>query len=179
MSLSTLHQYVSQTIPGALATVSQRGWESICPQLTSAEKALIYYYTEEGDFLAEPDFIAALHKLPPHSGKVYSGVQLWPEQLAVLQQALEQRRAVPWPYFLPTSQKPTIAMYALRTTHKNAFFIIQSRTGRSVEALSFYGPNGLGAGQNEAEVLFAPGVQFAVVALEPADGYTRVTLREV
>ena len=173
-----LLRYVRENLPNDLAAVSRGPRAAIFPHLTPAEKALIHCYTrDEGE--PTPGLEEVLAKLPPYTGQVYSGQYLAPDTLAAIRQALQQGRSLHWPAFLSTTSFAPIAMMFLRTSEKNTLLLIESRTGRLIEKISYYGPHGAVPGQNEREVLFAPGGRFAVVALEPADGYTRVTLREV
>ncbi len=178
MTPTALHRYVTRNLSADLAAVSRGPRAHVFPHLSPAEKALIHCYSRaEGE--PTPGLKAVLAKLPPYMGQVYSGQYLAPDTLASLAQALREGRSLQWPTFLSTTYFAPIAMMFLRTPGKNTLLVIESRTGRLIEELSHYGSHGAVPGQNEREVLFAPGVRLAVVALEPADGYTRVTLREV
>ncbi|MFD2783999.1 hypothetical protein [Hymenobacter rubripertinctus] len=76
-------------------------------------------------------------------------------------------------------------MQFLRTTGKNCLFVIQSKSGRLIEAVAKYGIHGLAPGQNEYEVLFSPQTRFDVLAVEDVlspnkeRDYTRITLDEL
>ena len=70
-------------------------------------------------------------------------------------------------------------MQFLRTARKNCLFVIESKTGRLIEAAAKYGPHGQAPGQNEREVLFAPHTKFDVLAVVDEPDYTRITLDEL
>ncbi|MFD2784000.1 hypothetical protein [Hymenobacter rubripertinctus] len=82
---TTTHNYVTKRLPEALRIVQNGGYATAHPELTSAEKALVYHYTEDGyDALnaglhGNPTaplaafgqgLAAVLSKLPPHVGRL-------------------------------------------------------------------------------------------------------------
>lgn len=194
MNQSQLSTYIEQANPEALRQVQTGGYATALPALTTAEKALLYHYTEDGydalnaDLHASPQaallgvgqgLVAALAKLVPHVGEAFSGVWLRPSELQFYRACQLSGTPVRWPAFLSASLKSSIAMWYLRTGQKNCLFVMQSKNGRLIEAVSKYGIHGQAPGQNEYEVLFAPQTEFDVLAIEEERAYTRITLDEL
>lgn len=189
-----LEAYLKRNHPDALWAVQNGPRAAALPELTAADKALLYYYTSDGyktlnaGLHAHPGanssvvgqgLVAALAKLPPYEGEVQSGVLLRASELLFYRECARTATPVHWPAFLSASLKPGIAMQFLRTSRKNCLFVLQSRTGRLIEAVAEFGLYGLAPGQNEREVLFAPGTVFDVLAVVDEPDYTRVVLDEL
>ncbi|RZJ91146.1 MAG: hypothetical protein EOO60_08275 [Hymenobacter sp.] len=190
----------------ALRVVRERGYVTAHTDcdLTPEEKATIYYYThshecanaikkpiaEAAGVISEPSGLwlrAALNKLPPYNGPVYSAEQ-WPADTLLL---LHQRQAageplgtlagVPWPNFMSSSISRKIAERHLfdNLHRKNCLLTVLSRAGRYIEALSRYGSNGQHGIDNEQEVLFLPNTSFRVVDIRQKTSYSEIKLIEL
>jgi hypothetical protein len=179
MELSEIETYVSQNLSAELQIVQRGGFFTACPALEACEKAMIYYYTCDGDgyrtlnrelhtsngdnhSVLGRGLVASLGKLPAYTRMVHSGVHLTADQLAKYSEGEE----VVWPAFLSTSVLRKVAIEFLKfgtdARPKNALFLIKSRTGRRIGDLSYFGPNGPGNEGNESEVLFMPNTRFVV-----------------
>lgn len=200
MNPAQLLVYVSQYLPDELRLMQAGAYATACPELSAAEKAVVYHYTHTGsqavnqalyasngnnDTLFGQALAAALHKLPPFAGQqVFSAAWLTLAQWQQVRAAADGRTLVDaaplsWPAFLSTSRSPRIAEQHLNYPPKNCLFSIQSRTGRLVEALSYYGPHGPDPGLNEREVLFLPNTQFAVIGIDSATPLPEIGLVEL
>jgi hypothetical protein len=192
--LEELLAYVEQELAAELALMQTGGYLAACPELTAAEKAVIYKYTKDGSMALneqlhqEPGrcplwgqgIAAALAKLPPYQGPIVrSAGYLSPAQLQLYYECVATGTAVVWPAFFSTSASAAVARQHLGYGRKNVLFLITApRTGRLVEALSHYGPNGPDPYVTESEVLFAPGTWFRVLEVKPATGYLEIVLEE-
>lgn len=185
---SQLAEYLQHYCPEGWRAVQEGRRATALPMLTTIDKAAIYHYTDDGfealnqklhasgghnSTLFGQGLAAALAKLPIHIGQVNSGVYLRPEQFHYYRAGTAE--PVNWPAFLSASSTIGIARYYLHTRQKNCLFEIQSRTGRLIEGISKFGIDG----QNEHEVLFAPGTQFEVQTVTAEPGYTRIVLDEL
>jgi len=105
----------------------------------------------------------SLGKLGAHSGTVYRGTQLAPDQLARYEPGTVVREAG----FTSTTMDPT------RGFRGNVRFVIESVGGRDVSSVSQF--------PQQAEVLFDRGAAFEVLAqdVDPASGLVQIYLREV
>ncbi len=188
--------YATQQLPTELQLMQTGGYATAHPHLTPAEKALVYHYSDTGFEALNAQLHAsggrnstdfgqglamAVHKLPPYRGLVRSAVHLTPQQVLYLQSAESSEAPFRWPAFLSASRSPSIAEWHLRMAgpgmqEKNCLFLITSRTGRSTELLSEYGPHG--SKQNEQEVLFLPGTEFYVRQITRATSHYHIVLQE-
>lgn len=186
--------YAKKACPDALRIVQTGGYATALPQLSAAEKAVLYHYTEDGyealnatlhahPRAALPELgralVTILTKLPPYAEAAYCGVHLSPRELQFYRACARSATPVHWPAFLSTSLRARMAMRFLRTEPKNCLVVIQSKTGRLIEEVAKWGIHGLAPGQNEAEVLFAPQTTFDVLAVVDEPDYTRITLDEL
>ena len=133
------------------------GYARACPELTAAEKAIVYHYTHTGstsinrelyaasghnNTLLGQALAAALAKLPPFTRQlVFSAAWLTqPEWQLVLNSAagdtLFATKPLRWPAFLSASTSLLVAEQHANYSPKTCLFSIQSKTGRSIEALS-------------------------------------------
>lgn len=192
-----LEVHTKNNYPTAWLAVQGGGYASACSELTTADKALLFQYTDGGhetlneslhhkpgtnESVLGRALVAALAKLPPYEGEVQAGVLLRPSELVFYRVCCQTGTPVHWPAFLSTSTKPGVAMMFLRQPNKNCLFIIQSKTGRLIEAVSRFGLHGQAPGQNEGEVLFAPNTAFDVLAVTDETDetdYTRIVLDEL
>ena len=199
---SDIYEYVSQHLPEALRRVQTGGYATAHPALTPAEKALVYHYTATGSTAinhslhtqpglltsSSQGLLQAAQKLPVYRGVVYSAAHLAPLDLARLRQAaatgdtLATAGTIHWPAFLSASRSVRIAKNHLNlpdaTAPKNCLFAISFRTGRSIEQLSYYGPNGHDPLDSEEEILFLPATRFAVVGANFETNWPRIELLE-
>ena len=189
MGLSDLEKYVADNLPAELRLMQTGSYAAACPELTAALKAFIYHYTDEGfeainaalhtsrgvaRSVGSQGLAEALRRLPPYAGQVYSGARLSAEQLTALQAAANMKESVPWtwPAFLSASKSIATARQFGSIPGKNCLFLITSKTGRAIEALSRYGPG-------EREVLFLPRTPFRVTGVVPGPRYTEIILAEL
>lgn len=191
-------------LANALSKVREGGYVAAYPRLTPEEKAVIYYYTHSHEcanaikdpiarangMITEPAGLwlqAALQKLPPYAGPVYSAEQ-WPADKLVL---LYERQAageplgeltdIRWPNFMSSSASlKTAQHYLFSNLHrKNCLLSILSRTGRNIEPLSSYGSNGRYGVPNEREVLFLPHTSFRIVGIKQKTSFSEIQLVEL
>ena len=195
MTPNQLATHVKQQFPAAWRAVSSGALRAVPSRLNLTDRTLIYHYTDRG-FTGINNALhalpgaqvpisqwlnAALRKLPPYNGLVYSGAHLSPLQLRHYQHCLARGTTISWPAFLSASTSLDVAEWhlgmATAAKPKNCLFLLDSRTGRDVAPFSCYGPNG--PKSNEYEVLFAPGTQFLVLEIVSELRHTRITLAEV
>ena len=193
-------------LANALRVVQERGYVTAYADcdITPEEKAIIYYYTHShecsdaikgpiaraGGVIAEPMGLwlqAALTKLPPYGGLVYSAEQ-WPaatllllQQLQAADKPLGTLANVPWPNFMSSSLSKKVAERhrSNNPIRKNCLLTIFSRTGRYIEALSRYGVNGSYGVDSEREVLFLPHTSFRVVGIRQKTSHSEIELIEL
>jgi hypothetical protein len=193
-------------LANALSKVQQGGYVAAHADcnLTPEEKAIIYYYTHSREcanaikdpiakadgLIAEPPGLwlrAALTKLRPYVGPVYSAERWPPDDLLLLQErqasdvALGTIPGKPWPNFMSasTSRKTAEKHRNNNPTHKNCLLTILSRTGRYIDTLSRYGINGRHGEDSEREVLFLPHTSFRVVEIRQKTSYSEIELKEL
>lgn len=200
MNQTELLAYVSQHLPTELRLMQTGGYATACPELSDAEKAVIYYYTYTGSStinhvlhtgkgengaLVGQALASALSKLPPLSNElVFSAAWLpppdWQHLLAAAAgTGLLDTLPLRWPAFLSASQVLRVAEQHLNYSPKSCLLAIRSKTGRLVEAVSHYGPNGPDPAQNEREVVFLPSTQFQVVNIGGATRWPEIGLVEL
>ena len=193
------YTYVSQYLPDELQLMQTGGYATAHPELTPQEKALLYHYTytgsqslnvpmyHNGGVLTTPfglGMAAALRKLPLYSGVVHSAAQWEVAELRALQlrvavgQVAISLGVKRWPAFLSASRSRAVAKQHLNYSPKNCLLSIFSKTGRLIESLSHYGPNGPDSAANEQEVLFLPAALFRVVAVRQTTSFTEIELLE-
>jgi hypothetical protein len=193
-----LNDYIEVRNPDALQAVQTGSRANVFPELTAAEKAIIYHYTDvgfedlnealhEGKVTANnvlgSGLVIALNKLQAHQDVVYSGAYITPKQLKACQNALVQQKPFIWPAFLSSSISLEVARRYLTVNYlnvsKNCLFTIQSKKGRLIEEVAVYGSNGQLPGQNEREVLFTPDTHFNVKRIEQLDGFNQIIIEEI
>ncbi|MBW3372519.1 hypothetical protein KYK31_00930 [Hymenobacter norwichensis] len=181
------------------------GYATAHPTLTPAEKALIYHYTDTGSTalnralhtnlrgvpgVFQQELPVVLRKLPIYAGTVYSAAHLQPTELSRLVAAattgdtLENAGIITWPAYLSASCSRRVAKihaagFSDSVAPKNCLFVVRSKTGRNIEQLSCYGPNGKDPFDSEQEVLFLPDTQFTVVGIDLATSLPIIQLIEV
>ncbi|MFF9490316.1 ADP-ribosyltransferase domain-containing protein [Streptomyces sp. NPDC014676] len=109
--------------------------------------------------------ISGLNQLAPHTGTVYRGISLNPAQTQAALARYAPGRVVQEPAFVSTNA------FAPRFSG-NIQFEIESRSGRSVQAISRH--------KNvENEVLFPPGTSFQVQSVQDQGGIWTIRMTEV
>ncbi|MFI2380579.1 ADP-ribosyltransferase domain-containing protein, partial [Streptomyces sp. NPDC018964] len=109
--------------------------------------------------------ISGLNQLAPHTGTVYRGISLNPAQTQAALARYAPGRVVQEPAFVSTNA------FAPRFSG-NIQFEIESRSGRSVQAISRH--------KNvENEVLFPPGTSFQVQSVQDRGGIWTIRMTEV
>lgn len=200
MTQTELLTYVSQHLPAELLLMQTGGYAAAHPELSAAEKAVIYYYTHTGSgrvnralhasngdasTLVGQALASTLNKLPSLSNElVFSAAWLtqpdWQQLLAAAAGTnLLDTAPLRWPAFLSASQALVVAEQHLNYSPKNCLLAIRSKTGRLVEAVSHYGFNGPDPAQNEREVVFLPNTQFQVVSIGGATPWPEIGLVEL
>lgn len=194
--------FTSKILADALKAVQVGGYAAALPALSAEEKALIYHYTRDGsDSIKNPlpgaagadarlrglALAAALRKLPPYAGPVYSAEWWEPAELNPLRLLAAiglafSPAAIKWPTFLSASTSRRVALDHLLhypTRPKNCLLYILAKTGRYVDAVSHRGIHGEDPPMAEREVLFLPGTRFRVVKMQPATTHTEIELLEL
>lgn len=193
--------FTKEKLAQALQTVQTGGYATACPTLNAEEKAIIYHYTYRGSdeikipvrendgATTEPMgqlLAAALTKLPPYRGLVYSAEWWDEEEVQALQLHVAARNAgfggsKRWPTFLSASTSRRIARLHLESYggRKNCLLTIVSKTGRYIDELSHHGVHGPDPLATETEVLFLPNTRFRVVAVHYATSHAEIQLLEL
>ena len=204
MNLTVPLDFTRSPLADALQVVQADGYASAHPELTPAEKALVYYYTDTGSTAINralhvnseaslnalgQELAKALRKLPVHMGTVYSAAHLTPAELrrltelAAVGHTLEAAGTTTWPAYLSASRSRRVAKthgeYPDVLAPKNCLLVIRSKTGRNIEELSCYGSNGKDPFDSEQEVLFLPDTRFAIVGADFATNPPILELVEI
>ena len=203
MNQELLLDFTKPPLLNALAAIQSGGYATSHPHLTAEEKALIYYYTatgstqinralhdglgEQANELIEP-LVKAVQKMPIYTGNAYSAAHLSQSELDRLRMAAETGDTlltaglIQWPAFLSATRSPRIAKrhlhYTAAPTPHNCLFLINSRQGRAIELLSYYGPNGRDPFDGEQEILFLPNTMFQVVGMDFTSALPQIELIE-
>ena len=200
MTDQELPDFTSPKLAQALRAVQTGGYATALPELSAEEKALIYHYTLDGsDSIKNPlpgavgadarlrglALAAALRKLPPYAGPVYSAEWWEPAELDPLRLLAAiglPQAAIKWPTFLSASTSRRVALDHLLyypTRPKNCLLYILAKTGRYIDAVSHRGIHGEDPPMAEREVLFLPESRFRVVKMQRATTYTEIELLEL
>ncbi|AMR27791.1 hypothetical protein A0257_12270 [Hymenobacter psoromatis] len=194
--------FTTPKLAQALRAVQQGGYAAALPELSLPEKALLYYYTRDGsEAIKDPlrqaagsneeplgqALAAALAKLPPYRGPVYSA-EWWNEDDLKAMRLLaaigltSAPAAITWPTFLSASTSRRVALEHLTsfvTRPKNCLLYILSKSSRYVDAVSHRGENSRDPAMAEREVLFLPNTRFRLVNIRQATTYTEIELLEL
>lgn len=106
-----------------------------------------------------------MEKLPTYQGEVYRGADLPPEAINKYKKALETGKPITENYYLSTSRLEEKAF------DKNTSYIIQSKTGKMVEDISYF--------QSEREVLFREGTKFKILKVDFENGKNLIYMEEI
>jgi hypothetical protein len=109
---------------------------------------------------------AALAKFPAYKGTTYRNIQIRPADLASFLKDYKTGQTVVWPALSSTSKSASVF-----SGNANVRFVINGRSGRSVEELSSH--------RSEREVLFATNSRFVVREIEKQSGMTVIYLDDV
>lgn len=203
MSQPQLPTYAQQYLPAELCLMQTGGYAAAYPHLTTEAKALIYHYTASGstninrslrasqgvpaDALSQ-ELVAAVRKMPAYQGSAYSAAHLSPAELSRLRLVFtggtpQTAESLTWPAFLSASRSISIAERHLNYTSPpmphNCLFLLNSLRGRSIELLSYYGPNSHDPYDNEQEILFLPNTTFRIIGIDFTTTWPRVELLEL
>jgi len=167
---------------------NNRDYQDVILNLSVEEKVLIYKYTYDGyeslneeirdnklsDFNEEYKnlLIKTLDKLPDFIGIVYRNVNLTKNELEVYENSLKNNVPIKEFAFVSTTKSKLIA----NQFGGDTFFIIISRSGKSVEEISYFGT---GHPLNEKEVLFKCYTKFQVLEVTKLDTKTLIIMEEI
>ena len=184
--MTDLEEYVQATLKDELALV-QKNFKNTFPKLTDLEKAIIYWYSENGyesinNVLRNSkgqkqtrlgEFLnLALSKLPNYQDVVFRSTRFSKAHLEKYQAVFEKNEPIIEYAFTSASTSERIA----RMFGNGIFFEIFSKTGKSVDKISKYG---LTSGQNEKEVIFRSPTQFLILDIQYSNQSTHITLQEI
>ncbi|AMR26840.1 hypothetical protein A0257_06770 [Hymenobacter psoromatis] len=179
------------------------GYAAAYPHLTAEEKALIYHYTASGSTninrllrnsqgvpanALSQELVAVVQKMPVYQGSAYSAAHLSPPELSRLRSVFtggtpQTAESLTWPAFLSANRSISIAERHLNYTSPprphNCLFLLNSLRGRSIESLSYYGPNSHDPHDNEQEILFLPNTTFRITGIDFTTAWPQVELLEV
>ena len=83
-----------------------------------------------------------------------------------------------WPAFISASKSKAVAGQAMNYSPKNCLLSILTHSGRNIELLSRYGPNGSDPASNEREVLLLP-TQYRIAAVRQTTFFAEIELLEL
>lgn len=162
--------FVSRYLRNELRVIQTSQRNISLPELDSYEKALIYYYSEEGfeevnerlrhsngQDLSEFGSLLnqTIKKLSNYTGLVYRNVNLTQNQIEKYENALRNQLVITESTFTSCSRSKLVA----NQYGGNVMFRMLSKTGKSIEAVAKYG---LYDPPNEKEVIFAPNTEFSL-----------------
>ena len=200
-----LVSFVKKNLPAELLLVQAGGYTTALPQLNAFEKAVLYAYTTDDHYgplnqalynsagtnilpLGQA-IVTVLRKLERHVGTVHRAAFLSAAQLRAYSRLAALGSTVTWPAFMSTSKSKKVATDWVDGTTKNCLFLIETRKGKCIEDISYYGPNtpDPALAGNEEEVLFVPNTTFSVLAVtyvpalagSGATAYYEVVLGEI
>lgn len=203
MTQTELLAYISRHLPAELYLMQTGGYATAHPTLPAEEKALLYYYTNNGSTdinqqlhvsqgvpanAISQELVAALSKMPLYEGSAYSAAHLSLAELSRLRAVFtdgtpQTAQTITWPAFLSASRSVLIAERYFNYTGPprphNCLFQLSSLRGRSIELLSHYGPNGPDPQANEQEILFLPNTTFRIVGVNFTTAWPQVELLEL
>lgn len=195
--------YARQYLPTELRLMQTGGYAAAYPHLTAEEKVLIYHYTANGSTninrllrtnqgvpanALSQELVAAVQKMPAYQGSAYSAAHLSPAELSRLRSVFtggtpQTAESLAWPAFLSASRSISIAKRHLNYTSPpmphNCLFLLNSLRGRSIELLSYYGPNSYDPYDNEQEILFLPNTTFRIIGIDFTTAWPQVELLEL
>jgi len=152
--------------------------DKVFPQLSETEATALHYYTDGGfselnkmlrGKIETNDFLTtyaqtmqdALKKLPNFKGTVFRNAKLRQEIIEEYRKAFEEKQPYKHTFFTSTSKNKE-AMADLYSSG-NVDFEIVSKTGKYINAISYYGEKFADEVDSEYEVLFLKDTNFEVV----------------
>lgn len=178
-----LEKYVQTHLQTEIDIIRTSERANVFLELSLAEKALIYRYTDSGHFVNEtlreskgekvPEFAkhldSALAKLPSYNFLVYRGEPLI--NLKIYQNALESKQEITAFAFTSCSVRREPA-----SQFGQILLRIISKNGKLIEKVSKFGIN---SPFNEQEVLFAMMSKFVVLDIKEENNLHIITLEEL
>lgn len=173
-------EFVTQRLPDYLRKVEKDDIGKDITELNVYEKTLIYYYSIEGYLQLNEDLRdgkeneyehhlnQALGKLPNYQGTVFRGSELNPWEIDFYRQAEKDDLEIVDLAFASASTSKYVAQ---EFSKGSVIFSIASKTGKSVEKLSFHG--------HEKEILFQSKCRFRLIAIDDSENVLTIYLREV
>jgi hypothetical protein len=176
------------SVRDSLEQVTSHNLAELYPQLTAAELLAIHHYSrgasypfnaakrnpiDMSEFFTTFDKLlqSGLDKLPNYEGRVYRGTSL-PEHyiLSKYKEAADNNTQVSEDAYTSCSKTDEVLEeYMNRSDHPkdvNVIFIIESKTGKDIEGISYFGKN-FPDNDNHREVLYQPGVNYYVTKVKP------------
>ncbi|MDC8001973.1 ADP-ribosyltransferase [Aequorivita todarodis] len=184
--MDEMEKYVEKYLPEILGEILSTFRKNEIPELSNAEKALIYKYSDdEYEFVNQylrinngrlNDFgkllDISLDKLPNYRKLCFRAVHLKPNELKKYIDAFESSNKIIEHSFLSCSSSRLIAMQF----NHNVLFRIQSKKGKDIQKIAKFG---IESGQNEKEILFKANTVFYVLDVRKENAKTLITLQEV
>jgi hypothetical protein len=186
LSAMRLRTFVSRYLSEELRVIRTSRRNNSLPELNSCEKALIYYYSEDGfeevnerlrnsngqDLSEFGNLLKqTLKKLSNYTGLVFRNVNLTQNQIEKYEIALKNNLAIAEFTFTSCSRSKLVA----NQYGGNVMFRMFSKTGKNIESVAKYG---LYDPPNEKEVIFVPNTEFFDLAIESKINYLEITLEE-
>ena len=181
--MESLEHFVNDRLKNELEEFNEKNIGTSFINLSIHEKVLIYYYTLEGyqsineelreskNSQYETHLNNVLTKLPNFEGLVYRGLRLSNAQLKRYIDCFISNTPIEELGFCSCSESILVARL-----FGNATFSILSKSGKSVQELSFYGSN---SSQNEQEVLFRSKTKFKILDVDNNNGDINIILEEI
>lgn len=184
--MKEIEKYVEENFPRILREISTSFRASETIELTNAEKALIYKYSDDeyefvnqylrtnkgklnefGRFLDK-----SLDKLPNYKKLCFRAVKLGSNEIEKYEKAYNSSNIITEYSFLSSSSS---RLLAIQFNH-NVLFRIQSKKGKDIQKIAKFGIN---SGQNEKEILFRANSKFNVLDITKENNKTLITIEEV
>jgi hypothetical protein len=180
-----LHKFVKNRLTRELEAINNSNRKSYCEELDEFEKAIIYYYTEEGyESLNETlrngepitelgEFLNySLSKLPDYRLLCYRTMICSKLELKKYYKAFNDNSIVLESSFLSCSKSKLLSLQF----SESPLFVIKSKRGKEIEKIAKFG---IDSGQNEKEVLFRSNSSFKVLDIKEENNKIVITLEEV
>ncbi len=180
-----LKEFVEYRFGSALSQVISMKIGNNIDFLSTHEKTLVFKYSldayedlneslragKESEFELYLNYV--LEKLPNVKDVVYRGCVLSKAQIERYKMAVEKKELLVEPGFTSASKSRKIAEMFSKG---NTIFRIISKSGKSIEALSFHG---IQSPMNEQEVLFKSKTSFKALGVKNENGKFLITLEEM
>lgn len=180
-----LNTYVKNNLARELEEINNSNRKSYYDELDEFEKAIIYYYTEDGyeslnETLRNGGKITelgkhlnySLSKLPNYKLLCYRTIKCSKTKLKKYYDAFTNDLTVIENSFLSCSKSKSLSLYF----SESPLFIIKSKRGKEIEKIAKFG---IDSGQNEKEVLFKSNSKFKVLDIKEENKKIVITLEEI